>query len=182
MGNWFVALEAPPEGWFDRVVVDVPPRVRRFHPEDLHLTVAFFGAAGEERARRGWAASEAFALTAQTISLGPVVPMGNPRRYSALSALVANGHGALASEMGRTRDAILDAAGARLDDRPPKPHLTVARPQRKASPADRDRALAWGRALPTAGVEIPLTHLALYAHGENRAERLFRVVERRPLA
>ena len=48
--NWFIATPIAPGRWFDRVSAP-PSGIRRFHPEDLHATVAFLGAVREEAAR-----------------------------------------------------------------------------------------------------------------------------------
>ena len=80
--NWFVGL--PVGGaWAGTAVPPPPPEVRTFHPDDLHLTVAFLGPCGEERALRGWSAL-GDPGPAIDVTLGEVVPMGNPRRFSAL--------------------------------------------------------------------------------------------------
>lgn len=181
MANWFVAIPVRGEGWLERVVADPPPRVRPFAAADLHLTVAFLGPVDEDAARRGWAAAAAIAGEPRDASLGAVVPMGSPRRFSALSALLEEGREEVARFMGAARGPVLAAAGARPDERPPLPHVTLARLHRRARPGDRAAALAWVEGLATAGIPIRLEALALYTHARPGAERRFRIVEERPL-
>lgn len=167
--NWFVAAPVPPDDWFDRLVTLPPSGLRRFHPDDLHLTIAFLGAVGEAAARRAFAALR-WPAGAARVTLGAVVPMGSNRRYSALSALLDDGRQRVEGAIAATRDIVCTAAGARLEHRPAKAHLTLARPHRRATPAERDDGLAWARGLSLAGVGLVLTRVALYTWAEDRAE------------
>jgi 2'-5' RNA ligase len=177
--NWFIGLAASaPLGLS---LGPPPPRLRVFHPDDLHLTLAFLGACGAERARAAWGLLADEPLTAVPATLAPLAPLGPPARWSALSADVDEGRGRLVALMERWRDPLLAAAGARPDRRAPRPHLTVARPQRRATEAERVAALAWGRAQPVAGTPVLFDRLRLYTWAADRAERLFAVVEDRAL-
>jgi len=181
--NWFLAfpVSAP---W----IVDLPPlppRFRRFDPLDVHLTLLFLGACGES------AATAAFATVRDalvqrpvapiTITLGRVVPMGPKRQYSALSALLDQGRGAVVDLMQQLRDAPADAAGIRRDARKPLPHVTLGRPQRRATDEDRAAGLAWADALHLTETPHALDRLALYTWHTERRQALFRVVDCAPL-
>lgn len=181
--NSFVALPVDPGTWFETRVDRCPPRVRRFPPADLHLTVAFFGALPLDRAVAAWQAQVARAELGGPVqaSLGPVVPMGNRRRPSALSALLDQGQDRVCALIEALRGPLLDHAGARPDTRPPRPHLTLARPQRRASDAQRRTAVAWAQSLDVQGVPVLLDRIALYTWAEDRPQRLFRIVAQRPL-
>ena len=48
--NWFVGLRVPPEAGVTAKVKGPPEGVRLFAEADLHMTVAFLGAAGEAAA------------------------------------------------------------------------------------------------------------------------------------
>jgi RNA 2',3'-cyclic 3'-phosphodiesterase len=74
-----------------------------------------------------------------------------------------------------------DAAGVRRDERPPRFHVTVGRPKRAPSPAERRAAIAWAKSKPPVGARIVIDRLALYTWSENRKERQFRIVRERPL-
>lgn len=180
--NWFVALPVPAADWFaERVAAHPPPQVRLFHPDDLHLTVAFLGRVGEEAARRAWELRDRWRAGPLRATLGEVVGMGPPARFSALSALLVDGREAVEAGMRDCRDAMLHAAGAVPERRAIKAHLTLARPLRDATPAQRSAALAWALQLPLRGVAIAGDELALYTWDEARRERQFRIVERAPL-
>lgn len=178
--NWFVGLPVPGAEVLARVSA-APPRIRLFSRDDLHLTIAFLGACGEARARRAWDALE-WRLPATLATLGAVIPMGSPRRYSALSALLETGRAEIESAMGASRAAVCAAAGAAADERPPKAHVTIARPQRSATDAERRDAVRWAASLRLEGVRVRLDSVALYTWSDDRAARLFRAVERRELA
>ncbi|MEZ5962528.1 MAG: hypothetical protein R3F56_01660 [Planctomycetota bacterium] len=177
--NWFVGLPVPPQRWFAEKVPAPPPGIRRFHADDLHLTVAFLGPVAEDPARAAFAAIR-WPLPALTVTLGPVVPMG--RRYSALSALIEQGRAAVEAAIGCVRDAACLAAGAPCETRPPKAHVTVARPQRHATVAERAAGLRWAQQVELARVEFTLARVALYSWAEDRRERQFRIVDCRDLA
>lgn len=179
--NWFVALPVPAAGWFERVG-EAPRGVRLFHPEDLHLTVAFLGAVSDEAARRGFDEARAFPLAAREITLGSVVPMGNKRRPSALSARLVEGEREVARAITEVRDGICDAAGAKRELRPALPHLTIARPLRSATYAERSSALLWAMSLALGAPRVSLACVALYTWSAQRSDRLFAIVDRVPLA
>ena len=179
--NWFVALPVSPGDWFARVS-NPPPGVRLFHPDDLHLTVAFLGGVEEAAARAAFAEARAIPLPAQAVRLGDVVPMGNPRRPSALSARLHAGNEAVARAITSVRDAVCDAAGAPREQRPALPHLTVARPRRTATYDERREAVGWAASLDLGAPDVVLDAIALYTWSSERRERLFTIVDRASLA
>lgn len=182
--NWFIGL--PLDGAFLATLPPPPPNFRLFGAHDVHLTVAFLGRCGPERAARALEALDE-ALAAQRFepiaySLGAVVPMGNPRRYSALSALLAEGREPATELMGALREDLWEAAEATPDTRPPLPHATIARPQRRAEMRDRAAGLRWASRLDLSWVRGTIDRIALFTWAERRDEGLFRVVGERPLS
>jgi len=182
--NWFLAF--PLDGRFVLELPPLPPAFRLFHPEDVHLTLSFLGGCGEPAAERAFAAVDAVLrekpLGGVRVSLGEVVPMGPKREYSALSALLDSGRIEMTERLAALRDVASEAALGRREKRAPKPHVTIARPQRRATATARAAGLAWAAALDLSAVEADLDRLALYTWSEgNRRERLFRIVAERPL-
>ncbi len=172
--TWFIALPVTAGPWFEKL----PPPADKtsiFHPEDLHLTVAFLGRVGEERALAGWDCFR-WPLGPTTVSLGEVVGLGDPKRPSALSALLVRGREDVERAMGESRGAAIEAAGAESDERPPKAHVTLARPSRSASRGERARAVAWAKTIDLRGAEIALGSVALYASGSGPGGRRYRRV------
>jgi 2'-5' RNA ligase len=175
--NWFVGIPIPSEGWFDKLVPLPPGGLRRFHPDDLHLTVAFLGSVEEVQARAGWDAL-GWDLPPTTATLGQVVPMGAPHRYSALSIELVQARTAIEQALGRCRDAICDAAGVRREHRPPKAHVTIARPSRRAGEQERSAGLRWAQRLDFHQQPVLLDSIALYTWSDDRRDRQFKVVLR----
>jgi 2'-5' RNA ligase len=175
--NWFVGIPVASDGWFDRLVSVPPDGLRRFHPDDLHLTVAFLGPIEEDQARAGWDALR-WDLPPTTATLGQVVPMGAPRRYSALSVELVQARTAIEQAIGLCRDAICDVAGARRENRPPKAHVTIARPSRRASEEQRSAGLRWAQHLDLHQHPVLLDSIALYTWADDRRDRQFKIVLR----
>src|SRR6185369_5781848 len=145
-GNWFVALAVPGEPWFSRVA-EPPDGVRLFHLDDLHITVAFLGACGEQAAEAAFAIAPKWPTLALDVTLGRVEPMGNPRRPNAFSAIVREGADVLRDAILVVRDEMCERAGARLDEREPRPHVTIARPRRSAKGPVLRNAMQWARSV-----------------------------------
>ena len=175
--NWFIGIPVDPGEWYTRLLTQPPAGFRTFHPQDLHMTVAFLGAVGHEQALAAWRALD-WGLGAVHATLGAVVPMGAPHRYSALSIELDAGREEVEQAIAACRDAACDAAGARRESRPAKAHITIARPSRGASEADRAAGLRWASRQLFAGQATTLRSVALYTWADDRRERQFRVVER----
>lgn len=175
--NWFIALPISAQDWFDRLVSTPPAGLQRFHSDDLHLTVAFLGGCGEAKARAAWAALR-WPLGVVQATLGNVVPMGAPQRYSALSAELIDERTQVEAAMSQCRDVLFDEAGAAPETRPAKAHVTVARPSRKASASDRAAGLRWASGLALRGQPVTLGTIALFTAAEDRSARRYWIVER----
>src|SRR6187551_197499 len=111
--NWFFAF--PIDGAFVLELPALPSNFRRFHPDDVHLTLAFLGGCGELAAERALAAlDQRLASEPQpqiAVSLGEVVAMGGSRRtYSALSALLDRGRTEATACVAALRDLLTLAA------------------------------------------------------------------------
>jgi 2'-5' RNA ligase len=182
--NWFFAF--PLDGAFLAALPAPPPCVRCFHPEDLHVTLAFLGGCGQAAAERALTALDAelwrAPLASLPISLGSVEPFGGSRRdYTALSALLVDGRAEASRCLSELGGLLCEIAISRRPSRPPKPHVTLARPRRRATDADRAGGLEWARTLELGGVRQTLGRIALYTWAEVRRERLFRIVAERKL-
>lgn len=145
------------------------------------MTVAFLGSVTLSEAQTAWSEAARLAPAVGRPVQGGFVrvePLGNPRRPSALSALVGEGARQLTELIEALRTPLLSAAGLPPETRVPLPHVTLARVQRRASNSERREALRWAEALDVAALRFRVSELALYTWAEDRRERLFRVVER----
>ena len=175
MANWFVALPIAPYAWFARVP-DPPEGTRRFHRDDLHITVAFLGPVGEAEARAAFAEAHGWPVGAVEASLGRVRAMGSKRHFSALSAELELGREPVACGIAAVRDRMCDAACVRRDQRPALPHVTLARPGRSATSEQREGALAWASALELGEPRVLIDRIALYTWADDRRLRMFKCV------
>jgi 2'-5' RNA ligase len=156
-----------------------PARVRVFATSDLHITLGFLGAVQVSDARKAWdQIGEVASFQEVKGSFSGVEPLGHPRKPSALAAMVETGRDALSEMIAQARDPLLRAAGAREDSRPPLPHMTLARIQRRASAVERGEALRWAQSIHLRGVTFTAAAVALYTWADDRQERLFQIVER----
>lgn len=183
--NWFIALPVAADGWFPERLATPPPGTKLLHPEDLHLTVIFLGSCGEEKALAAWRAI-VWPLGRVETRLGPVVPLGPPKRFSALSATCLEHRERIEASMDVARHAAANAAGVAVDPRPPLAHVTVARPKRSATNHDRKAALSWASALDLGKPSVGLGSIALYTWSETEERskpggRSYRQVELRPV-
>ena len=146
-------------------------------PADLHLTVAFLGPVEEAAAFAAFEIAAGYKPAALGVRLDVVIPLGNPRRPSALGAGLGEGKEKAIALLSQLRDPLADAAGARRETRPPLPHVTLARPARRARPEERSAAVQWAQALDLGAPRVSLEQLALYTWAEDRSgPRKFRIV------
>jgi 2'-5' RNA ligase len=161
--NWFIALPCPGAGWYGPLRAEMPPALRPFHPDDLHLTLAFLGGCGEASARAAWSVAvdllDGWAPIAT--ALGPIEPMGPARRGAAFAAIPTTGWTPLVATLHRVRADALDAAGARPDTRRPHPHVTVGRLRRTDAAGQRD-VLEWCASRGDREVQVGFDAVALY--------------------
>jgi len=156
-----------------------PRRVRVFATSDLHVTLGFLGSVEESDARRAWDRIGDYpSFQRVTGSFSGIEPLGHPAKPSALSAMVDAGREPLAEMIAEARETLLSAAGAPEDTRPPLPHMTLARIQRRANAAERRHALRWAHTIDLRGVTFTAPSVALYTWADDRQERLFQIVER----
>ncbi len=183
MANWFIALPVQVEGV--EPIPEPPPRVRLFSAADRHCTIAFLGPVGASQARIAWErVGDLFAPEGpKSGSFEALRPLGNPRKPSALAAIVREGREELGALIARTRAPLLEAAGAAPDDRDPLPHVTLGRIQRRASGSERRAALAWAATVALGSTRFAADSVALYTWSEDRSLRLFdRIEEQRLVA
>jgi len=175
--NWFIGWPCATPALAPRLA-GAPPGVRRLGASDYHLTLAFLGAVDEATARATFAGVPPSLAAPVDVRLGRVRLMGHPRRGTALAATLTDGADVLAHRIAAHRAPLLDAAGARPDDRRPLPHLTIARIHRRAAPAEREAGLAWASELELGDVTHRIDALALYTWSDERPRRQYRQVER----
>ena len=176
MANWFIGLPIPSDPWF-QTLPEPPSNVRPFAAEDLHASVAFLGRVEAEQASAAFELAQNWPTGPIPATLEDVRPMGNPRRASALTAMIQAEPGLLEDAIGSVRNAMLAAAGAPPDQRPPLAHVTLARIGRKASKQERKNAISWAEGLDLGRPVVTIDRLALYTWAQDRKRQLFEIVE-----
>lgn len=179
--NWFVGLVLPERSGWIQAAAELPSGVRRFHPGDLHITVAFLGACGEPQALAAWQALHHRLHPPIPITAGGWLALGHPARPSAFGLGLAEGHQPVAAVMATWGAEALAAAGRPSERRTPLPHVTLARPTRRGGDGARIAMQQWIGAAPLPEQPTRLEHLALFTWAPNREERLFQVVAQRRL-
>ena len=175
-GNWFAAIPAPIPAAFLASLRDqsAPPYLRWFLAEDIHLTVAFFGRYDPARLAAVLATLQSLQPPVLDVTLGPLVPLPSSRHFTALSFELAAGAAETAAFMRAIHAPLMAAAGLPPDSRPPYPHITIARPHRRATAEDRAEILHWARSLTLPPLQIRLSTLGLYGWAADRNSRQFR--------
>ena len=180
--NWFLALPLPPRARWQDAAVSAPPQLRRVAAEDLHLTLAFLGSCGEERAAAAWQAVGSLQSVAISIQAGGWCALGSARQPSAYGLTLAEGNAQLCELLQRWEPRAREAAGLAPSLRPPLPHVTLLRPGRRDAPLVIEPMRVWMARTPLPPGRALLQELALWTWDPDRRQRLFRIRERRPLA
>lgn len=95
--NWFIGLEVPPLAAWDGLTQGLPDGMRRFIPPDRHLTLAFLGSCGTERAGRAWSALAGLRHAPIIATAAAWRAMGPRGRPSAYAITLAMGRGTAAA-------------------------------------------------------------------------------------
>lgn len=180
--NWFLGFPVDPKRWHDKVITNVPDGIKCFHPADLHVTFAFLGQAGEERALLAWREVGGLKIPGVDFTLGPMEPFGNPEKPTAYAFTLDKGRDQVSAYMLSSRDRLLEIAGKDAEKYKPRPHITIARPPRRASDGLRAEGLLWLKHVDPPPDVMRLDHLALYTWSDDRVTRQFRIVEKIQLA
>jgi 2'-5' RNA ligase len=176
--NWFVALPVRgTEILLETLAATAPPEVRLFHPEDTHLTIAFMGAMPKEHAAKVLQIMQQIDFEPFKISLSNLIPLPSAKHTSAFSYQLDQGHSQVAAIIDQWRNALLMAGGAPPDYRPPLPHLTIGRPQRKWGKKGVEQGIRWAANLAPVAFETFIDSVALYTWSDDRRYNQFKIVE-----
>lgn len=176
--NWFIAFPFPSSSLPSGTMASLPSGTRAFEPDDLHITVAFLGPVGENRALAAWERLAATAGSPCRTHLGPRAAFGSPRRPSALGLDLdgAPEDGALTQFLDEWRDRLRADAGLAAENRPVRPHVTLGRPPRRPDTHWPGRLAAWLGGGDDHGDPVVLDRVALYTRADRDARRRFRQV------
>jgi len=182
MANSFVAAPIENVGyWFDNYLENRPNAVRVFHPEDLHMTIAFLGKISADQQAAVIQAMEKLAHAEFEISFHRLVALPNAKRMSALSFSVNAGFQEAVNLIETWRAPIFKSISTEVETRPALPHITIARPERRANSQERKSILGWLKTVEAPRLKIPINRVALYTWSDNRKETQFKILYETPL-
>jgi len=177
--NWFVAWPVTgAKEWLADLEARAPGGLDFLDPADLHVTLAFLGRYEPVACRKLAGLLKTLAIPSISASPGECIALPQPRRFSALSFLLNSGRSETEKLITKWRDRICRDVGAKLETRPPLPHLTVARPQRRIGEEDRAAALDWIEQLPKkSGVSLQLESPRIFTWSERDSTARYRILE-----
>lgn len=170
--NWFIGLPVRAEELPADILASLPAGIRRFHEDDLHVTVAFLGPVGRNAADKAWSVTDWSSLPPLAAAAGPRASFGHPRRPSAYGLEIESEGDGVRRFIRDWRDVLLEAAGRPPERREARPHVTLGRPPRRRADTIRDRARRWVD-VPQHGTPLRLDRIALYTWSDDRRERQF---------
>ena len=141
----------------------LPDVLRPIHPEDLHVTVAYFGRIPRARHEGILALVASMPREPFEVTLDGLLALPARRRPTATTLRLGEGHDAVAALMSAWRPRLVAAAGVEAETRGPLPHVTFARPRgRRMTEEKRAAVLAWIDATPELGAHATLGAPALF--------------------
>ena len=142
----------------------LPPELRRIHPEDMHLTVAYFGRIDPALHPVVLEALAAIPFYSTPVVLDTLLALPSRDYPSAITLTLEKdaGYERIVSLMTEHRGALLELTGRPPELREPLPHITFARPRGRQMPDEkRDAILACADAQPALGCPLQLDGLVL---------------------
>lgn len=178
--NWFIGLPVTADALPVGVIDTLPAGLRRLHPDDLHITVAFLGPVGEPSALTAWAETEAIDAGPFELRTGDLAALGRPRRPSAYGLDLVSDR-AFVEWLAHWRDRLRAAAGVEAETRSVRPHVTLARPPRTAGPSIQQRARAWLENTKPDATPLVLDRIVLYTASDGSGQQRYHWARQRTL-
>ena len=191
MANWFVAFKIDHGSWFKEMLPHLPEGLKFFHPDDLHMTIAFFGNFDEKLKSGVIDTIKDFLFEPVTMKSRGIIVLPSPRRFSAIcldfqlpskkkidSKLEYPSNSQIEEvyfkqnqfhkSINIWKNIAYKAANVPADTRPFLPHVTIARPPRDISALHREKLLGELKKIPPMEITISLETIALYTWSDHR--------------
>jgi len=160
----FAAIVLPPTPPVAALQDRLPPELRPIHPEDMHLTVAYFGRIDPARHAPLLAALAEVDFDGADAVLGSVLPLPSREHPTAITLTLEPGddRATLVRMMAEQRRCLAEIAGTEPETRTPLPHVTFARPRgRRMTPDKATAILGWADAVAPLACAVRLGALVL---------------------
>ena len=180
--NWFIALPVTSDNWSATGGVETPSAIRRFHPIDLHITVAFLGPVSRRRAMNAWKKLKDVKIPDVPISFNQLKPFGSNSSPSAYSLTLSEGRDTLKDFISEHQSMLLGAVGKKPNKRRVVPHMTIARPRHRLTREDYFEISEWRSNYVVPDVTLTITEIALYTWAGLSVPNRFEIVQRRKLS
>ncbi len=175
--NWFIAWPVQnAQDWLAALAADAPSGIDFLDPADLHVTLAFLAAHDDPAEEKMVSILRGLSMSGLDITPGPFTALPQPRRFSAIAATIDTGRLELERQIARWMPRLCREAGASIDDRPPLPHITLARPTRRIRNDERDDVLDWIDDRPLDETPLTLAQPAIYRWAEKTSARRYQIV------
>lgn len=183
MANWFVAFKVDPGNWYGQLAPLLPQSLKIFHPDDLHMTIAFLGNFNEKvnplDTKKIVEIIRGFTLEPITLNSQGIIVLPSEKHFTAICLDFENPqengflhkNKLLLDSITILRDRLLEAAGVAPEKRNFLPHVTVARPHRRLSFLQKEILLGELRKIPSMTIPITLKTVALYTWADHRIHR-----------
>ncbi len=180
MANWFIALTVDAPWWFENL--EFPEGARKFHPEDLHCTIAFLGSINLHQVEAAQTLLRSMREPSIECQFSSLMCLPSEKNFRALAVGLHDQQNLTSSIIRRYRDEFHRAVGQQAETREVLAHVTLARPSRSCTRDQQSTIIHWMKQQHIPSTSLVLNSCALYTWADDRRERQFRIVEQIALA
>ena len=171
--NYFVALPVSLGDWYETFKNTVPHNLKISSAVDLHITVSFLGNISPDISKKLCTVLQNIDPVCFDFSLATLMPLPSKRHFSALSFSLNVGREQISRYMSTHRNTFHNIAGTQPDHRGPLPHITVARPQKRATVQERSGILDWMQTVSPPQLTFKTGKLSLYTWADDRKKKQY---------
>ncbi len=178
--NWFIAFPISPGRWHDKVNENIPNSFRVFHPNDLHVTVAFLKKCDELQIENIADILQRIVIERFIVATDRPLLLPSNDNFSVLAVGFSKGNSLLKKYISKYRTLFSEVAGIEADSRSPFPHCTIARLRYDAM-TKRQSLVKSVNSINIPCEEIIIDRLALYTWNDNRKIMQFKIIKEQML-
>jgi 2'-5' RNA ligase len=176
MANWFAAFKVESSQWYQDIAAKIPPEIKLFHPDDLHMTISFLGNYNDEKLEDVKKAIESTFFKPFNLYAHRFILLPKESNFSAFCLEFDSSESGLYLQIEKSRENIYKAAGITPDKKKFIPHVTMGRPPRSTSNSERKKIADFVNKLSNFDVKIYIKSSAIYTWSDNRKEKMFKII------